>query len=53
MDLHAIICKVALRVLGPSFAKTKDEMRNHDENNRQKEKKGTKLVFSPKFVLLD
>jgi hypothetical protein len=40
MDLHAIICKVPLRVLGPSFAKIEDKMRNHDENSRQSKKKG-------------
>jgi hypothetical protein len=40
MDLHAIIRKVPLRVLGPSFAKIEDEMRNHDENSRQRKKKG-------------
>ncbi len=28
-------------------------MRSHDENSRQRKKKGTKLVFSPKLVLLD
>jgi hypothetical protein len=39
MDLHAIICKVPLRVLGPSFAKIEDKMRNHYENRRQKKKK--------------
>jgi hypothetical protein len=41
MDLHAIICRLPLRVLGPNFAKIADKMRNYDENSRQK-KKGTK-----------
>jgi hypothetical protein len=45
MDLHAIICKVPLRVLGPSFAKMEDEMRNHDENTRQREKKRDQTSF--------
>jgi len=53
MDLRAIICKVPLRVLGPSFAKIEDKMRNHDENSRQSFKKRDQIVFSPKFVLLD
>jgi hypothetical protein len=40
MDLRAIICKVPLRVLGPSFAKIEDKMRDHDENSRWRKKKG-------------
>jgi hypothetical protein len=39
MDLHVIIYKVPLKVLGPSFAKIEDEMRNHDENSRQRKKR--------------
>jgi hypothetical protein len=52
MDLHAIICKVPVRVLGPSFAKIQDKMTDHDENSRQR-KKEDQIVFSPKLVLLD
>jgi hypothetical protein len=40
MDLNAIICKVPLRVLGPSFAEIEDKMRDHGENRRQRKKKG-------------
>jgi hypothetical protein len=39
MDLNAIICKVPLRVLAPSFAKIEDKMRDHGENSRQRKKK--------------
>jgi len=46
-------CKVPLRVLGPSFAKIQDKLRNHDENSRQRKKKRDQIVFSPKLVLLD
>ncbi len=40
-----------LRLHGPSFSETGDKMRSQDENSRQK-KGVTKLVFSPKSVLI-
>jgi len=38
---------IKLGLLGPSFAKIGDRIKNQDENSIEEKKEGTKLVFSP------
>jgi hypothetical protein len=42
---------IKLGLLGPSFAKIGDRIKNQDENSIEEKKEGTKLVFSPILVL--
>jgi hypothetical protein len=46
--LKETINQIKLGILGLIGVKTGDEMRSQDENSSQ----GTKLVFSPKLVLM-